>query len=119
MTDPIYIAIDQPDVIAALGPAWPPQPGAACLAITSVTEVTDGLVCVYPVPGLPGYAYWAVDGCMPPQSGVDLTWLAGLLAIDPSDPASWVVPVPVVDDPTPPDEWTPPPSQYASPNPFE
>lgn len=100
MTDPVYVDIDRPTAVAALGPQWPPTPGTACL---TVTGVTDGLVCVYPIPGMPGYAYWAVDGCVPPQSGVDLEWLAALLGLDPQDPAAWTVPVPAPDGPpTPP-----------------
>lgn len=113
MTDPVYIEMDRADVVTYLGPAWPPLPGTACLAVSGVT---DGLVCVYPVPGMPGYAYWAVDACVPPQAGVDLTWLAGQLGIDPSDPTVWTTPVPVVENPTPPEEWTPPPSPYATPH---
>jgi len=110
MTDPVYIELPRADVVSYLGTAWPPAAGARCLVVTGCT---DGLVAVYPNPGQPGYSYWVVDSCVPPQYGVDLSALALLLGID---PAVWVVPVPAHDDPDgPPVEWPPPPAPLTAP----
>lgn len=67
MTDITLIALPRDGVLAALGPAWPPPPGAVIVRIAEGSEVVDGAVVVYETPGQPGVIWWLVDGVVPPQ----------------------------------------------------
>lgn len=80
MTDITLIALPREGVLAALGPVWPPAPGAAIVRIPGASGVEDGAVVVYETPGRPGVTWWLVDGVIPPQgSGPGGDALAALL----------------------------------------
>lgn len=55
------------EVLAALGPHWPPLPGASVALISEVVAITHGAVAVHDTNNGPGTTWWAVDGLIVPQ----------------------------------------------------
>lgn len=55
------------EVIAVLGPHWPPYPGATVAPIGAVVAVEHGAVAVHDTDGQPGTAWWVIDGLIVPQ----------------------------------------------------
>lgn len=97
MTDITIIALPRDDVIAYLGPDWPPAPDAVLVRIDPAAGVTDGAVVVYETPGQPGTTWWLVDGVIPPQgAGLGGESLASL------------IPGAIAEVPPEPDQQTPP-----------
>lgn len=95
----VFTPLDREQVIAYLGDAWPVPDGTTLLRLPA-DGMTDGAVSVYPVPGQPGTAWWAVDSVIPPQAaGIPDEALAALI------PGSVLT---VIADPGPPPE--PPPT---------
>lgn len=96
MTDITLITVPREDVLTALGPDWPPAPGATIVRIPGASGVEDGAVVVYETSGQPGTTWWLVDGIVPPQgAGPGGNTLAALLP----GAATEIVPDPVSDSP--------------------
>lgn len=107
MTDVTLIALPREDVLAYLGPAWPPARDAVLVRIDPAAGVTDGAVVVYETPGRPGVTWWLVDGVIPPQG-----------AGPGGEPLAALIPGAVVVLPPEPEPETPP-TDTVAPRPFE
>jgi hypothetical protein len=62
-----YTELPRDEVIAALGPHWPPRPGATVALIGEIVAVAHGAVAVHSSGDRPGTTWWAVDGLIVPQ----------------------------------------------------
>jgi hypothetical protein len=62
-----YTELPRDEVLATLGPHWPPPPGAAVALIGETVAVTHGAVAVHDTDDQPGTTWWAIDGLIPPQ----------------------------------------------------
>ena len=60
-----YTELPRGEVIAALGPHWPPRPGATVARIRAA--ITHGAVAVHGVNAKPGCTWWVVDGLVVTQ----------------------------------------------------
>ncbi|MEU6496446.1 MULTISPECIES: hypothetical protein [unclassified Streptomyces] len=67
MSTVIYTPMSRDEVLSYLGPHWPALAGATVLRITTIADVTDGALSVYPAEGEPGTTWWVVDGLVVPQ----------------------------------------------------
>jgi hypothetical protein len=86
-----YTKLPRDEVLAALGPHWPPLPGATVALIGEIVAVTHGAVAVHLTNDRPGTTWWAVDGLIVPQD-------AGPAPVLPGCPMA-TVPAPAVDHP--------------------
>lgn len=99
----VFTPLGREEVIVYLGAAWPAPDGSPLLRLPDDAGMTDGAVSVYPNPGQPGTAWWAVDSVIPPQAaGIPDEALAALI------PGSVLIADAPVTDPGPPPE--PPPT---------
>lgn len=62
-----YTPLPREEVLAALGPHWPPQPGAPIVCVGDVIGFTHGAVAVHDNEDRPGTTWWAIDGLIVPQ----------------------------------------------------
>lgn len=96
---PVFTAMDRDEVIGYLGGVWPPPADAPTLLLPPDCGITCGAVAVYPIPGRPGRAWWAVDSLIGPQT-----------AGTPDEALAALLPGSVLQGPAdPPDEPPPPP----------
>ena len=62
-----YTELARDEVLASLGPHWPPRPGSTVALIGEAVAVTHGAVAVHGPDGRPGTTWWAIDGLIVPQ----------------------------------------------------
>ncbi|MFF7561962.1 hypothetical protein ACFZB4_18565 [Streptomyces pseudovenezuelae] len=62
-----YTELPREEVLVALGPHWPAQPGATVALIGERVAVTNGAVAVHDADDQPGTTWWAIDGLIIPQ----------------------------------------------------
>ncbi|MET9098298.1 hypothetical protein [Streptomyces antibioticus] len=62
-----HVDMDREDVLASLGPYWPPLPGALVTRIAAL-GIEHGAVAVHNADGQPGTTWWAIDGLVVPQA---------------------------------------------------
>jgi hypothetical protein len=86
-----YTELPRDEVLAVLGPHWPPRPGTTVALVGEAVAITHGAVAVHQDDGKPGTTWWAVDGAIVPQD-------AGLPPALPGVPVA-TVPEPAVDAP--------------------
>ncbi|RMB85623.1 hypothetical protein [Streptomyces shenzhenensis] len=66
------------EVIAVLGPHWPPLPGATVARISALVAVDHGAVAVHDADGRPGTTWWVIDGLIVPQDAGPPPQLPGI-----------------------------------------
>jgi hypothetical protein len=86
-----YTEMPRAEVVACLGPNWPPRPGATVVLVGELVAISHGAVSVHDSDDRPGTAWWAVDGLIVPQD-------AGPPPALPGCPVA-TVPEPTVDAP--------------------
>lgn len=75
------------DALAALGPYWPPRPGAVVARVLALAAVDHGALSVHGDDGQPGTAWWVVDGLIVPQDAGPAPYLPGCSRETVPDPA--------------------------------
>lgn len=86
-----YTELPRDEVLVALGPHWPAQPGATVALVGETVSITHGAVAVHHTEDQPGITWWAVDGLIVPQDAGPPPTLPGVLLAE--------VPAPTADAP--------------------
>lgn len=72
-----HVRMDREDAVTALGPHWPPRPGAIVGRCLALADVDHGTLSVHGDDGQPGTAWLVVDGLIVPQDAGPAPLLPG------------------------------------------
>lgn len=81
-----YTELPRDEVVAALGPHWPPRPGVTIVRIRAA--ITNGAAAVHGVNAKPGCTWWVVDGLIVPQDAGPPPQLPGSQLVTVPQPAA-------------------------------
>lgn len=83
-----YTEMPRGEVLAALGPHWPPRPGTPVVRHRHLVNVETGALAVHQDDGQPGTIWFVVDGLIVPQDAGPPPYFPGDQAETVPDPAA-------------------------------